>query len=321
MATLLCQKFLTALGAEIQPLYCESVHMSTTLSVSSADLPGLHQSASEASRAAQRYYFSGLFCYLLVLMSAALVAFLIPDSGAGTLLSALLFLASMGILIGMRVHRPDDVWYNGRAVAESVKTRAWRWMMKAEPYLDTGAIDAVCKQFISDLKAILAQNRNLAQKFTPDAHLAAPITERMKAVRALLVAERLAVYMNDRVDDQARWYGKKSVFNRKRAQFWFWVSVVLHSLAIAALLCRVRIPTLSVPTEVLAAAASAVLTWLQAKKHNELASSYSLAAHEIALIKGEGISVTTEAELSDFVVNTEAAFSREHTQWAARRND
>lgn len=285
------------------------------------DLPGLHGSASAASLAAQRSYFAALCCYLLLLIAAALTGFFWPTGSAGAILSALLFLTTLAILIGLRVKRPDDVWYNGRAVAESVKTRAWRWMMRAEPYVDCEKVDIVSKQFISDLKSILEQNRSLAQEFTPNAHLQAPITDRMREIRSLPIQERSTIYMQDRVEDQAQWYGKKSVFNRKKAQFWFWVSVALHAAAIVFLVFRVRFPSMSIPTEVLAVVASAALTWLQAKKHNELASSYSLAAHEIALIKGEGIAILTDEDLAEFVVNTEAAFSREHTQWAARRND
>lgn len=70
----------------------------------------------------------------------------------------------------------------------------------------------------------------------------------------------------------------------------------------------------------MATAASAVLTWVQAKKYNELNSSYALAAHEIVLIKGEAVSVQDESHLSEFVVNSESAFSREHTQWVARKS-
>lgn len=62
------------------------------------------------------------------------------------------------------------------------------------------------------------------------------------------------------------------------------------------------------------------LTWLQAKKHNELNSSYSLAAHEIVLIKSEAELVDSDKALSNFVVSSESAFSREHTQWTARKN-
>jgi hypothetical protein len=86
------------------------------------------------------------------------------------------------------------------------------------------------------------------------------------------------------------------------------------------LLYRIKDPITSLPIEVIAAAASSVLTWLQAKKHNELNSSYSLAAHEIVLIKGEAVSVKEVPHLSEFVMNSESAFSREHTQWVARKS-
>ncbi|NKC17160.1 MAG: SLATT domain-containing protein [Gammaproteobacteria bacterium] len=62
-------------------------------------------------------------------------------------------------------------------------------------------------------------------------------------------------------------------------------------------------------------------TWLQAKKHNELNSSYSLAIHEIGIIKGKAEFVETEEQFSDFVMSSENAFSKEHTQWVARKVD
>ena len=132
--------------------------------------------------------------------------------------------------------------------------------------------------------------------------------------------ERLSIYKNGRIDNQSTWYSKKSQFNKRRAKQWFIASVALHSVAVLMLLYRIKEPTNPLPIEVVAAAASAVLTWVQAKKHNELNSSYALAAHEIVLIKGESVSVQNESQLSEFVVNSESAFSREHTQWVARKS-
>ncbi|WP_432456162.1 SLATT domain-containing protein [Agarivorans sp. QJM3NY_29] len=139
-------------------------------------------------------------------------------------------------------------------------------------------------------------------------------------IRNLSLEQRLSIYKNERVKNQADWYSKKSLFNKRRAKHWFIVSVVLHAIAIALLLWRITEPSLSLPIEVVATGESAVLTWLQAKKHNELNSSYSLAAHEIVLIKSEAESVASDKELSNFVVSSESAFSREHTQWSARKN-
>ena len=59
---------------------------------------------------------------------------------------------------------------------------------------------------------------------------------------------------------------------------------------------------------------------MQAKRFSELASSYTLAAHEIALIREQSFLPKTETEFSLFVSDAENAFSREHTQWVARRD-
>lgn len=291
------------------------------IKITSSELPGLYQSADQASLEAQKVYFRGLKWYLLLLISAAFMSYARPSDTIGALLSASLFLITLGILIFIRVKRPDDIWYNGRAVAESVKTRSWRWMMRSEPYEDCDNIEVVSKQFINELKEILRQNKSLSHSLQSTDAVNDPISLVMRQVRALPVAERLAIYVDQRIQNQANWYWKKSGFNKLRAQQWFWASVFLHASAIAMLLYRIKDPTFNLPVEVVATAAGAVLTWLQARKHNELNSAYALAAHEIVLAKGESTSIHNEQQLSEYVVNSEAAFSREHTQWVARKGD
>lgn len=93
--------------------------------------------------------------------------------------------------------------------------------------------------------------------------------------------------------------------------------------AIALALLRVSQPNmLSIwPSEPLLVVASAVLGWIQIKKFNELASAYSLTAHEIGIIQTRAAAVVQEADFSEFVNEAERAFSREHTQWVARQDD
>jgi hypothetical protein len=142
----------------------------------------------------------------------------------------------------------------------------------------------------------------------------------MKEVRELSTEKRLEIYKRERIDDQLNWYSGKSKFNKKRANIWFWLTVVLHVIAILLLLLTIAEYISSPPVEIIIVAASGAITWLQAKKHSELAASYLLTASEISLIKEEKQNITTESELSDYVLNCENAFSREHTQWIARRN-
>ena len=224
-------------------------------------------------------------------------------------------------MIWLRVSKPDDIWYNGRAVAESVKTRAWRWMMRAEPYIDCENVEIMRKLFVNDLKVILEQNKSLIGKLGLEASIDDPITEVMIQVRKLPLQERFDFYKNERIKDQANWYAKKSIFNKKKSSYWFWLTVSLHAFAIILLLINISQIKLKLPIEVIAVAASSVLTWLQAKKHNELSSSYSLTAHEIALIKSESTDIKNENDLSEYIINCENAFSREHTQWYARKTE
>jgi hypothetical protein len=282
--------------------------------------PALFQAADDASLTAQSNYYFALKSYLFLLVTAALISFYYPTDLIGALASASLFLITLCILIWLKVQKPEDTWYNGRAVAESVKTRTWRWVMKAEPYDNDVPDEQSRKEFLSDLKSILDQNRSLSGHLESENTSGDAISIQMSDIRSLTLEERLEIYKNERVKNQADWYAKKSQFNKRRAKQWFIVSVFLHAIAIGLLMWRITDPTLTLPIEVVATGASAILTWLQAKKHNELNSSYSLAAHEIVLIKSEAESVTSDRALSNFVVNSESAFSREHTQWSARKN-
>ena len=291
-----------------------------TIKISSKDLPGLYQSADQASLDGQEQYFRGLKWYLLLLIVAAFIPYFLPNQVLGAIFSASLFLLTLGILVLIRIRRPEDTWYKGRAIAESVKTRAWRWMMKAEPYNDYENIENESKLFIKDLNAILAQHGLKSNCLSSVKVVEEPISVLMKQVRGLSVKERLDVYLQQRVQNQIEWYWKKSQLNKRLAERWFWVSVALHSICIFMLLYGINKTCVSLPVGGFATAAGATLTWLQAKKRRELDAAYTLAAHEIALIKGEGDFIRSEKQLSDYVMNSEAAFSREHTQWVARKS-
>ena len=293
---------------------------SISIQMQEDDYPALYNAADAASLKAQSIYFNALRIYLILLVIAAVVAFLWAQHVYGAITSAALFLLTLGILVWLKVNKPEDIWYNGRAVAESVKTRTWRWVMKAEPYEKDESEEQAQKELLSDLKAILSQNRSLSEAIEWTPELGEAISPKMIAIRSKSWQERLEIYKSDRIDNQSVWYSKKTQFNRRRSKQWFIASVFLHSLAVLMLLYRIKEPSTHLPIEAVAAAASAVLTWVQAKKHNELHSSFALAAHEIVLIKGESVSIHSDPELSEFVVDSESAFSREHTQWVARKN-
>jgi hypothetical protein len=282
----------------------------------------LYQAADDSASEQQNNYYFGIGIYIAFLIIGSIFAFFADETLNATfkIISATLFLATLSITIWLRVSKSDEAWYNGRALAESVKTMAWRWMMGVDPYKKIGSESQAVNAFIADLKQILNQNTHLIRRLGPQASIEVPITDTMREVRAKVVNERLEIYRRERITNQELWYAKKSKFNKNRALFWFWISVLLNGIAIILLLFSIKDPALKLPIEVIAVAASAAMTWMQAKKFNELSASYTLTTHEIILIKAEVNNVTTDDQLSGYVINCENAFSREHTQWIARKN-
>ncbi len=281
-------------------------------------LPGLYQSSNRVSLKNQLNYFSAIKWYLILLISAALISYFYPKEEFSPIISLLIFLVTISILIWLQVSKPDDLWYNGRAVAESIKTRSWRWCMRATPYENNVDLNIVINKFISDQENILKQNKSASRILDEEIPIS-PISETMKQIRLLNISDRLKLYRDQRIKDQINWYSLKSKENKRKSNFWFFVSITLHATAILLLIYKIKETGLNLPIETFTTAATGVLTWINSKKFNELHSSYKLTAHEITFIKMGGQSITTEEELSEFIINSETAFSREHTQWVARK--
>lgn len=245
----------------------------------------------------------------------------VSDSKTYGIFAVVILLSSVGVLILQAHKRFDKFWYSARAVAESVKTRTWRFIMRAEPYLDTEHIEVVRKQFCNDLSEVLKQNRNLGDNLLDESINMETISDEMLSIRNLDLNNRLNLYVKDRIDDQRSWYTRKASFNKNQSKKWFLALISFHGIAIVFLLIQIAYTSFSfLPTQLLIVMASSIVTWIQVKKYQDLTTAYTLTAHEIGLIREQSAFVRTESDLSDFVKDAENAFSREHTQWVARKD-
>jgi SMODS and SLOG-associating 2TM effector domain 1/SMODS and SLOG-associating 2TM effector domain 3 len=265
------------------------------------DFPALYRSTNELSLESQMHFFWALIPHWSI--------------------AALQLLALLGALfcsIYLFSKRPDRYWYAGRAVAESIKTITWRYVCRAEPFQGDDVMAR--NDFQQRLKAIVDQNKDIVQAHTN--HLDAPqITDVMAQMRAHPLEERKEIYADSRVKDQLTWYAKKAAFNKKTSNRFFWVLIATNAVAVLCAILRITFVQVSFwPTDIFVAAAASLLSWMQAKRFSELAASYALAAHEIGLIREQSLQPSTEEEFSLFVGDAENAFSREHTQWVARRD-
>lgn len=283
------------------------------------DYPGLYQAADEASINAQNAYLKTIALYLCLLITAAVCSLLIGASTVLAILAALIFLGTLFLSIFLVVKRYDKTWYNARAVAESVKTVTWRYMMCAEPYNDPKE-EVSRSALINTMKMILEQNTQLAHAFTGDAATRDPVSKTMTDIRSLSISERIDFYIKKRIDDQRLWYTKKATENKRKSLLWFIIMCAAQMVALICVLVRIAKPTWNyLPVDIFIVLAGASLTWMQTKKFQDIVAAYSLTAHEISLMRGQMSSDMTEESFSTFVNDAENAFSREHTQWQARR--
>lgn len=282
------------------------------------DFPALYRSADELSLESQTHFFRALKLHLILLILAAALSIASIPHWSIAALQLFALLGALSCSIYLFSMRPDRLWYAGRAVAESIKTITWRYVCRSEPFQSDDPISR--RDFHQTLKQIVEQNKEVCQTLTK--YLDSPqITEEMTQMRSRPLNERRDAYATDRIGDQLSWYAKKAAFNRRTSKFFFWALIFTNSIAVVLAMMRiifVEIPFW--PTDVFVAIAASILSWMQAKRFSELAASYALAAHEIGIIREQSMSVVTDESFSKFVGDAENAFSREHTQWVARKD-
>jgi hypothetical protein len=287
--------------------------------VNESDYPALYRSAEAASTWTKKAHLSVIGAQSILLVIAGAFGLFAGDSRGAAITSAMLFLISLGVTVYGRTQHFQRHWYQARALAESIKTTTWRYIMGAEPY--DGEDAASARLYGAVLMELLVDNHSLGNYFAGDAAAGDQLTARMQEIRASTVEQKLALYRDTRIADQRRWYATKAKAHRRSGQRWFSLLVVVYLLAISTLLIKIAVPSFKFyPSSVLAVAASGILTWIEVKRYSEIGAAYALAAHEIGIINQGSMNVTSAEELSKFVADAENAFSREHTQWAARRD-
>lgn len=283
--------------------------------------PTLYEASDNASNRAQA---AELLCYKLnsifLIIASALTLFSTVTMVVA-IASAIAFLVSLSAYLYSQHKNYKGQWYQARALAESIKTATWRFMMQADPF-DSESITQDTTRYRSLLTELLKENSTLGEILADYATSSVDQLPHLTIeIRDKEFADKRMVYLSDRIDDQLKWYLGKSSENKKRSRRYIkWISFT-YGVAIVLLLIRIGNPTLNyLPIDLFAVTAMILIGWKQLRRFDELASAFTLTAHEVGIIKSRFRDVTTASALSDFVSDAENAFSREHTQWAARRD-
>lgn len=286
-----------------------------------SDYPAMYQASNEASLEAQRRVIRITKFYGFLLLLAAALSGMGLDDTKYSYLAGLVLIISIVISIIMLRDESQEKWYKARAVAESVKTTAWRYMIGAEPFRIDGSERECDAIFLSRLRSLLREHTSLSDMFGGRSNSGEQITKKMRQIRKLDIDERLKFYLDMRIVEQQEWYKSKAKYNRRSSIFWFGFIVVLHVLALVMIFLRVEGPDFYYyPVDFLLVGAAVALSWVQLKRFKELASAYGFTEQEIGLVRAEAARIETEQQLAQFVDDSENAFSREHTQWLARKD-
>ena len=287
--------------------------------------PSLFQAADQAAIKAQKNHLRLMFFdIVLMMMAAALSVYAFSGATMKILIasvSALLLTISIGLTFILKIVKYDKTWYDGRAVAESVKTLSWRYMTCAEPFPEKKARADIDNHFTMNLLALLKDRKELYAFLGGDYGQKPQITDDMRDMRELSTIERRDLYLTRRIMEQRMWYGHKCEFNKNRERIWFTVIVITQLLAVIAAILVIPFPDSPLNlTGLFTTIAASAIAWLQLKQHQGLSQAYGLAAQELGIIAEKAYHIQTDNELSDFVADSENAVSREHTMWMARRD-
>lgn len=286
--------------------------------------PNYFQASDKLSIDSQKYYLNIIRVDLLSMIVAALLAiysFQTTEHKLGVhILTGLSLLLGLILTIILKSKKYEDIWYQGRALAESCKTITWRFSMCSEYFESNISPEEVKERFITRIKEIANEFSNLSGSLNAKILNKEIITDKMLELRNLSVEEKKEYYIDQRIENQKKWYAEKAEWNKNKSNFWFWLIIVSQAVALISIVFLIKYPDNNWNlVGLLTTIASSAISWLQIKQHQELKQAYTTAAEELNFIKELSYKVTNDEQLSEFILDSENAISREHTLWIAQR--
>ncbi|MGW6916144.1 DUF4231 domain-containing protein [Kitasatospora sp. NPDC054939] len=285
-------------------------------------MPGPFRTADSASLHGQRrtVLLSGWALALLVAAAAAGSAGGRP--GAWAAAAGYLGAAVLAAVTGRQ--NPQALWYEGRAAAESVKTLAWKYAVRADAHRPPPrALPDAEGLYRFQLEEVLGAFRG-GPAVAPGAGAGDGITDGMRLLRGQPLAVRREVYLRERIRVQQAWYGRKARACARAGRWTGALCVALPLLGLALALLRALGGPAVDAFGAVSALAAAVTAWTQLRQYRPLAAAYALAADELELVRRQltGLDLAAadaEEVWARLARDAEDAVSREHTTWQARR--
>ncbi|MFJ9611241.1 DUF4231 domain-containing protein [Kitasatospora sp. NPDC101176] len=303
-------------------------------------LPEFFWTADAASLRGQRRSVLLSAWELLLLVAAAATGS--ADGAPWAWPAAVAYLGAIVLAVVISRQNPQGLWYEGRAAAESVKTLAWKFAVRADAFqppprslpdaegLYRFQLDRVLGAFRGGPVAVATAERPPDPADAPDpadpADPAGPagITAAMRGLREQPLAVRREVYLRERIQVQHDWYRAKARYCARAGDVAGVLGVVLPALGLVLAVLRALGAFGYDALGTVSAVAASVTAWAQLRQYRPLAAAYGLAADELDLIRRQLAALDVASDDAEelwarLARDAEDAVSREHTTWQARR--
>ncbi|HKW22862.1 MAG TPA: SLATT domain-containing protein [Ktedonobacterales bacterium] len=303
-----------------------------SLSLNNENLPDLFTTADDGAIHSQGWHFAFVWVEL-VFVSLAAVAELIgrqfapaiadllhihggPISVAvftisatelrngigGNIIAAFFMIIAILAFFARFWFRRAEFWRKQRALAEAIKSLAWRYVMHGisrEAYLEEYGKQ---RQQSTDLR------------LPPPQDNATLITDAMEKIHDATPAEQYSVYLKDRLKNQRIWYSKKAKLFRKRTKWLHWDRGIAYGVGLLVVpIVGIFIAGIgSGGFAVVTTIAGGFATWLVSRHYDDLSQSYTIMAHKL---------LEYETRAANILPESQARGANEQVSWAAFVNE
>lgn len=282
------------------------------------DLPGYWRDGDVAALGGQRWtllYARGRLVGAVCAAVGGVLAWTFEDLNMGAALVAVGVAVALYCEIASWAQQPTREWYEGRALAESAKSLAWRFAVCAEPFPETMPTDEAHRILRDRLRTMHGQSAaSVVVRSKP-----AFVTPAMDSLRTAAFAERRDAYVRGRTEDQQDWYSQKAAVNRRAAGTWRMLLIAWEIVALTLAAASVLGGPPVTYAGLVGAVIAALTAWVAVRQHVPLSWSYATAAAELAY-QSDILRATSRDDWSRCAGDAEDAISREHTLWLASRH-
>jgi hypothetical protein len=174
-------------------------------------------------------------------------------------------------------------------------------------------------KYLREVKELNERLPDLQREFAKYTVSGQLVTEWMRSSHTLPFDQKIALYRELRIKDQADWYSKKAKFNCRMEQNWFWAIVASEFVGLVIAAIQAWLLLGFNPVSGVATVGAALIAWFQIKRFSDLGTSYAIAATDLQRISETHRGITSQHEIDFMVQEAETAISREHSMWLARR--